>query len=94
MGNSPPERGEPAPETGHSGAQGAAQGRELIAGDGAEVKALREAQSLTRFAICEQNTAFAAHLGLIESGQIKSVRLETLERLCRALMCRPTDIKA
>jgi DNA-binding Xre family transcriptional regulator len=70
------------------------QGGELIAVDAAKIKALREAQGLTRFALAGKDTSLAAHLGLIESRQVKRVRAETLEKLCRLLKCRPGEIEA
>ncbi len=33
-----------------------------------------------------------ANLSLLKNGKVKGIKLETLDRLCRALACQPGDL--
>jgi putative transcriptional regulator len=47
---------------------------------------MRSKELAERIGITEQNVS------LLKSGKVRSVRFETLERICEALDCQPGDI--
>ncbi len=66
-----------------------------VALDRAKLRARREALGLTRSALAGRKAPIAClHLGRIESGHLKTVKPETLTRLCAILKCQPEDIIA
>lgn len=47
---------------------------------------MRSRELAEKVEITEQN------LSLLKSGKVKGVRFDTLERICRALSCQPSDL--
>lgn len=55
-----------------------------------DVMLAKRKMSLTQ--LSEQVGITLANLSILKNGKAKAVRLETLEKLCRALQCQPGDI--
>ena len=58
---------------------------------GQQVRALRQRQGLSQEALADAANLHRTHISLIERGQ-RSVRLETIERLARALGVQPARL--
>ncbi len=55
-----------------------------------DVMLARRKMSLTE--LSEQVGITLANLSILKNGRAKAVKLETLDRICRALQCQPGDL--
>lgn len=58
---------------------------------GAQIRALRESHGMSQEALADAAGLHRTHISLIERAQ-RSVRLETIESLARALRVQPADL--
>ena len=55
-----------------------------------DVMLARRKMSLTE--LSEQVGITLANLSILKNGRAKAVKLETLDKICRALLCQPGDL--